>query len=264
MEAGQATITTAEDRARFERDGYLVVADSGIDEATIDGAVADTKDLYEPEEFAERWGTVEAGDIGVFYTSHRLMDAWRISENVKKIATAPRLLQIIEELYGRKPLPFQTLTFPFGTQQKAHSDTIHFDSEPPDYMLGVWVALEDMDMTNGPIYYYPGSQKLPRVNMQTVGADADPSQYPHYERYIEKLIEREGLKREYALIKKGQAFLWSANILHGGAPRKDMSRSRQSQVTHVFFENCRYYMPLMSKDPGSEDGTRWLNPDWIQ
>src|SRR5215213_78412 len=264
MGAREATVTKPEQREQWERDGYLIVEDTGIDEATIDGAIADTKDRYEEDEFGERWGTVEDGDIGVFYTSHRVMDAWRISENVKKIALAPRLLAIAEELHGRKPRPFQTLTFPFGTQQKAHSDTIHFDSVPPDYMLGIWVALEDMDMDNGPVYYYPGSQKLPRVTVATIGAEAVPAEYPKYEQYIEQVIEREGLEPEYALIKKGQAFLWAANLLHGGAPRRDLSRSRQSQVTHVFFEDCRYFMPLMSSDLGTEEGTHWREPDWIQ
>ena len=32
---------------------------------------------------------------------------------------------------------------------------------PEGFMCGVWVALEDMDMENGPLVYYPGSHKLP-------------------------------------------------------------------------------------------------------
>ena len=117
-------------------------------------------------------------DLGVFYTSHRIMDAWKISDNVKTIALNPKSSGILRELYGRKPLPFQTLNFPFGTQQAAHSDTIHFNSKPPGYMAGVWVALEDMDMDNGPLVYYPGSQKLPEVTMQDVGVEADYSELP--------------------------------------------------------------------------------------
>ena len=32
---------------------------------------------------------------------------------------------------------------------------------PEGFMCGVWVALEDMDMDNGPLVYYPGSHQLP-------------------------------------------------------------------------------------------------------
>src|SRR3954451_15469169 len=89
VEASEATVVTPQQRERWDRDGFLIIEDTGIDEATVDGAVADTEDLYEKEEFSERWGTPEGGDHGVFYTSHRVMDAWKISDNVKRIALAP-------------------------------------------------------------------------------------------------------------------------------------------------------------------------------
>jgi ectoine hydroxylase-related dioxygenase (phytanoyl-CoA dioxygenase family) len=265
MGAGaEAAIVTPEQRERWERDGYMIVEDTGIAPAVLDGVMADTNSLYMKEPGEERWGEANTPEHGVFFTWHRIMDAWHLSANVKQVALNPRILAILEELFGRKPLPFQTLNFPFGTQQAAHSDTIHFDSIPQDFMVGVWVALEDMDMDNGPVCYYPGSHKLPRVTMQTIGVEADSSNYsPHYEDAIRDLVKREGLEPEYALIKKGQALIWAANLLHGGAEQRDMSRSRYSQVTHVYFEGCRYYTPLMSSDPGSEDGTFWRDPQWI-
>ena len=68
---------------------------------------------------------------------------------------------------------------------------------------------------------------------------------------------------EYGLIKKGQALIWSANLLHGGSPAKDPNRTRKSQVTHFFFEGTRYYTPLMSKDLSTEEGIFWREPEWI-
>lgn len=258
MEAGTEVLTEAQ-REQYDRDGYLIVTDAGIPNEVLDGAVADTKDLYEEEEFGER-----SDEHGVFYTSHRIMDAWKISANVKAIALNPRIIAILRELYGREPLPFQTLTFPFGTQQAVHSDTLHFNSKPPGYMAGVWVALEDMDMDNGPVEYYPGTHKLPEVTMQTIGADPDYSHYTKYEQYIRELIEREGLEPHYATIKKGEVLIWSANILHGGSKQRDPARSRHSQVTHFYFEGCRYYTPMTSEDPDTEEGTFWRDPQWIR
>ena len=259
MEAGADTkVLTAEQREQFDRDGYFIIEDTGLPAEVFDGAASDFVPLLLEEEHAEVWG-----DDGVFYTSHRIMDGWKISESIKAIATAPRILAILEELYGRKPLPFQTLNFKMPTQQKAHSDTIHFNSKPPGFMGGVWVALEDMDMDNGPLFYFPGSQKLPEVTMRDVGVEADYSQYSHYEEYIGGVVEKHGLEPEYGLIKKGQALIWSANLLHGGSPAKDPSRTRKSQVTHFFFEGTRYYTPLMSKDLDSEEGTFWREPEWL-
>ena len=257
MEAGADTkLTTAAQREQFDRDGYFIIEDLGLPPEVFDGAVNDFAPLLLDVSEPERWG-----DDGVFYTSHRIMDAWKISENVKAIATAPRVLGILEELYGRKPLPFQTLNFRMPTQQRAHSDTIHFNSKPPNFMAGVWVALEDMDMDNGPLFYHPGSQKLPEVTMQDVGVEADHTQYLEYEEYMQSVVA--DLPIDYGLIKKGEALIWSANLLHGGSPAKDPTRTRNSQVTHFFFEGTRYYTPLMSKDLSTEEGIFWREPEWI-
>jgi hypothetical protein len=244
---GLATIGR-EQREKFERDGYLVVSDSGCSEAVLDGIVADLDGLFE--------GEYRRGDDGVYYSHHRIMDAWRISDNVKALALAPKIHSMLDELYGRAPLPFQTLNFRWGTQQATHSDAIHFNSIPPGYMCGAWVALEDIDMDSGPVVYYPGSHRFPEVTMDEIGEDADEAQYSEY---VADLIEREGLEPSYATIRKGEVFIWAANLLHGGSARKDQSRTRYSQVTHFFFEGCKYYTPLLSK--GGE--IHALHPDWV-
>jgi ectoine hydroxylase-related dioxygenase (phytanoyl-CoA dioxygenase family) len=224
-------------REQFERDGYLILESAGIPAATLDAIVDDLAELY--------------GDIrteeGVVYAKRRIREAWRISPNVKALALAPEVLKLLEDLYGRKPIPFQTLNFWTGSQQAPHSDTLHFNSMPAGYMCGVWVALEDIDMDRGPVVFYPGSHKLPEVTMQDVGVRASDSEYRHYEHYIADLIEKEELSPRYATIRKGQALVWAANLLHGGAKMKSPGLTRQSQVTHYFFEDCRYYIPMFSE-----------------
>jgi ectoine hydroxylase-related dioxygenase (phytanoyl-CoA dioxygenase family) len=224
-------------REQFERDGYLILDSVGFPDATLDAIVDDLDGLY---------GEIRT-EGGVVYAKRRIREAWRISQNVKALALAPKMLQLLESLYERKPIPFQTLNFWTGSQQPPHSDTLHFNSKPSGYMCGIWVALEDMDMDNGPLVFYPGSHKLPEVTMQDVGVPADKSEYGHYERHIADLIKNEGLTPRYGTIRKGQALLWAANLLHGGVKMKDRNRTRHSQVTHYFFEGCRYYRPLASE-----------------
>ena len=55
------------------------------------------------------------------------------------------------------------------------------------------------------------------------------------------MIKQMGIEPQYATLKKGQALLWAANLLHGGSPQRDKRRTRLSQVTHYFFENCKYF-----------------------
>lgn len=184
--------------------------------------------------------------------SLRVQDAWKFNENVHKIATNTKILELLSTLYGRRAWPFQTLNFPVGTQQHFHTDAIHFSSIPERFMCGVWVALEDITMESGPLVYYPGTHKWPIYTNEYLGICAtEMAQHPHqkmYEPLWRQLVEHYEIAPEYFTAKKGQALIWSANLLHGGSKQIDESKTRWSQVTHYYFENCSYYSPL-SSDP---------------
>jgi hypothetical protein len=239
-----------EQRERFEHDGFLILDETGCPPAVIDGILDDLEGLYEGD--GRKQG-------GVFYHSRRIQDAWRISENVRALALSAHVHELLAGLFGREPLPFQTLNFRVGTEQAVHSDAIHFNSDPPGFMCGVWVALEDIDMGNGPLVYYPGSHALPELTMKDVGAEARADEYPLYEQFVAAEIERRGLEPAYGTIRKGQALIWATNLLHGGLPQRDPGHTRHSQVTHFFFEGCRYYTPMMS----GEGHVEWRDPTWV-
>ena len=96
--------------------------------------------------------------------------------------------------------------------------------------------------------------------MKELGVPAGKDSYKDYEEHVQRVIEREGFQPEYGTIRKGQAIVWSANLLHGGSPQRDKERSRHSQVTHYFFEGTRVYTPLMNEG----DHVFWHYPDWIR
>ena len=246
-----------EQKEKFERDGYLTF-DPGIPDAILDGVLSDLTDRYLREGAGSGPQLVE----GVLYYpgTPRIRDAWRISENVKTIALHHNVLAVLESLYGRKPVCFQTLNFEAPTQQAPHSDSMHFTPTPPEYMCGVWVALEDIDMDNGPLIYFPGSHRLPFLDYSDIPSAAKAEDFSdhwefakarnsQYETHISRLIDEHGFKPEYGTISKGQALIWSANLLHGGAPLNDGTRTRNSQVSHYLFEGSdSYYTPMVSSD----------------
>lgn len=184
--------------------------------------------------------------------SGRLQDAWRRYGRVRDLAVNEQVLKALELLYGRDAFPFQTLNFNKGTEQATHSDTIHFDSQPADFMAGVWIALEDIDEGNGPLHYFPGSHRLPRIALSDIGITSIGARDPHdiyvkqYEPFVQRFTEEKGLKAERGLLKQGHALIWSANLLHGGTPILQPGRSRHSQVTHYYFADCSYFTPLRS------------------
>ncbi|EPJ8754228.1 phytanoyl-CoA dioxygenase family protein [Pseudomonas juntendi] len=184
--------------------------------------------------------------------SLRVQDAWKFNKNVHRIATNPKILDLLSQLYGRRAWPFQTLNFPVGTQQHFHTDSIHFSSMPERFMCGVWVALEDITMESGPLVYYPGTHKWPVYTNEFLGICAtELAEHPHqkmYEPLWRELVEHYKVEPEHFTAKKGQALIWTANLLHGGSKQQDPNKTRWSQVTHYYFENCSYYSPL-SSDP---------------
>jgi hypothetical protein len=224
----------------FARDGYLVF-DPGLDEATLDEAESSLR-----TRLMGAGGRVRAG---------RIRNAWEQIGSVRHIATAAPVLRLLRILYGREPVPYQTLNFPVGTQQKVHSDTIHFNSFPSGFMCGVWVALEDVDEGNGALVYYPGSHRTPIYEMYDLGrpgglgmSTPQPEHYGVYERFVESWIDSQGFERRTLSIRRGQALVWAANLYHGGGPVLEPGRTRFSQVTHYFFRDCVYYLPFFS-DP---------------
>jgi hypothetical protein len=225
---------------QYARDGYLRI-DPGIDPATLDAAEAALRaELLDPA------GRVRAS---------RVRDAWRRIDAVRAIAAAEPVMRLLRLLYGREPVPFQTLDFPVGTEQKVHSDTIHFHSFPAGFLCGVWVALEDVDEDNGALVYYPGSHRMPIYQMYDIGrpgglglGSAQEEHYGIYERFVESWIDGQGFERRTLSLRRGEALVWAANLYHGGGPIRDRQRTRFSQVTHYFFRDCVYYLPFYS-DP---------------
>lgn len=232
--------------SEFAERGYLVF-DLDVSSDFLDSLVARVEPCY-PEDHRLN-PTAPA----------RAQDAWKRIDEVRQLAVLPLALGALEQLFGRRALPFQTLNFPIGTRQATHSDIVHFNSIPSGFMAGVWVALEDIDLDNGPLQYYPGSHLLPEYAMQDFDLEPSYDNYRFYEENIKALVEARGLQHEFGTIKRGQALIWHANLLHGGAAQTDLSRSRHSQVTHYYFEDCQYYTPMHS---GAE-GLSLRDPYWI-
>lgn len=195
---------------------------------------------------ADAPGTAIVGEI-------RIQDAWRDNPDVRSIATNPQVLALLGKLYGRRAIPFQTLNFPVGTQQHPHSDAIHFSSQPERFMCGVWLAMEDVTAEAGPLIYLPGSHRWPILSNIAIGRNPAVSTFVSpqtpFEFVWKALIDSAPTPPQTFLARKGQALIWAANLLHGGAPRLDPASTRWSQVTHYYFADCVYYTPAFSIEP---------------
>ena len=182
----------------------------------------------------------------------RIQDAWKFDVDVQAIAANQSILDLLSKLWGRRAFPFQTLNFPVGTQQDAHSDSVHFSSLPERFMCGVWLAMEDIGSDAGPLFYYPGSHRWPimtnaLVGRRGYGKPLGSAQDPYTSAW-NALVEANGARMDTFKARKGQALIWCANLLHGGSYQADPRLTRWSQVTHYYFEDCIYYTPAFSDE----------------
>ena len=80
------------------------------------------------------------------------------------------------------------------------------------------------------------------------GQNLNSAQDPYQDAW-DAMVAARGAPAEHFLARKGQALIWAANLLHGGSPQTDPTRTRWSQVTHYFFDDCIYYTPAFSDEP---------------
>jgi ectoine hydroxylase-related dioxygenase (phytanoyl-CoA dioxygenase family) len=182
----------------------------------------------------------------------KIMFAFKQSFLLKKLISDKRIIDFFEFIFQQPVLPFQTINFIKGSQQKAHSDSIHMTTYPLGYLSAAWFALEDMDETNGALFYYPGSHRLPYIlspdfDHKTGLLQLDPRTNIKYEEKIESIISEAKLEKKDFYAEKGDVFLWHANLIHGGNRISDNNRSRKSMVAHYFAKNVIKYHEISQR-----------------
>jgi len=244
---------------KYHEDGYLIL-DLELKDEFIDNLIKDVK-YYLSIDDANRQVEYEYND------SPRPFQMWKKSEFVKELAMNQKTMSTLDFLYGRKCFPFSTINFLKGTEQPLHSDTIHFHSIPQLWMVGSWVAFEDMDETNGALRIVPGSHKWGTFDYNTLNLPHPDDiengyklNYSKYENFVRSIIKAKKAKEVTVNMKKGEALIWSANLLHGGSDILDPSRTRKSQAIHYFFEGCeKYYSPMFSNPHRGEYAEKWCD-----
>lgn len=243
----QGKITQAQaDACRFWiENGYLIMPGL-IDAATLDDAWAAYESALEAGTFGEVGHAPSANHL-----RERVLDPHLKVPAIRALQNHPAILAWTDLLFDRKTVPFQTIMGHAGSQQRAHSDSIHMTTYPLGYLVASWLAFEDISPDSGPLDYYPGSHRLPYLLSAEVGiAQREFKEkgykiyHERYEPMIEEACRSAGLERKVFLAKKGDILFWHANLVHGGTPRRDASLSRKALVCHYFAEKVVTYHDL--------------------
>lgn len=187
-----------------------------------------------------------------YNNSPRIVESYKYSKNCRKLCFHQKIIDLINFIYGEKPLPFSTINFLKSTQQPLHSDYIHFGTVPKLKLVGAWVALEDINVDSGPLQVVPKSHKLEIYNLISKGKfpttlNEVKKNYLKYENWVTKKIKEMRLKSITPIMKKGDCILWDANMLHGSPSCKNSNLSRKSQAIHYSFASAKkHYNPNFS------------------
>lgn len=229
-------------------DGYFV-SEGLIDADTLDSVWASyekalaEKDLIAPTE--------SHGDNDPY--PGRILDPHLKLLEVRKMLWHPRILRITDLLFGRPTAPFQTIIGHKGSQQLAHSDAIHMTTYPAGYLLAAWIAFEDIHPDSGPLLYYPKSHRLlPYLLSSDIGIPplafkekgGTETYQARYEPAVQRYLDAHSLSPQPFHARKGDVLFWHANLVHGGAARRDLAHSRKALVCHYFAEGAFTYHDL--------------------
>jgi len=234
-EAGAAEPEEIEALRHFSEQGFLVVPDAvapdhvaRINQA-IDDAVAKKIEGYE-------WGS-----------SQRMHDLHDRYPAIRELWLHPKVMRLLELIFGVPGRPCQSLTYVFGSQQEHHQDNIHLTPFPAGRMCGVWTALEDVQPDSGELLVFPRShRRLPRIYMRSVGLPKikDDDWAPFQEKVVARwtdLINANGLAPTVYRPKAGTVLIWHDNLMHAGSMRGDLTKSRRSIVGHYFAQGAVVY-----------------------
>jgi len=253
-------LTKAQLRA-WSRDGFLVLPGVMTDEEArrIDGVLDDEwarreGNVHEVDLLTgpHAWRTYKMNDVpdGSRAQVYKLNNLFVRRPEVRSVALSPRMRAILHQILEAEPLICNSLNFERGSQQPYHIDTWYMPPPVDNRMVAAWFALDDVDATNGPLSYYPGSHLIPPYRFSDGRLNENRDERPQCDAYLRSEIARRGLHPTEFHGKRGDVFLWHAQLLHAGRPILDMNRTRRSMVVH-YWRACDVGSEQMREDPSS-------------
>lgn len=250
LEGEKNLLDVQDSREELPKDSAFQALSSDIQESLLpwsEQGYAVLRGFFSPERVAEVNEEIESllqnSEVNWRYGDKKIMFAIHRSAVIRRLGADPALMTILRLLMGKGVDLFQSINFLQASEQRTHSDSIHMTTFPYGNLIAVWIALEPTDLDNGPLHYYPGSHKLPYV----MNADFDnvgtrfrlgTKTYTDYEDQIEAIIAEQRLQKQNLLAQPGDLLIWHANLLHGGDPLRDSSRTRKSVVFHYYAEGA--------------------------
>lgn len=204
--------------------------------------------------------------INSIHNPHLLGFNKSFSSLIEQIITHPNISNCLSDFTGAENhVWYQSMFFDKSTGTKLHQDSWYLDTIPNGKLVGVWIALEDIEYTAGPFCIYTNTDTK-RIepgdfDFDNIEDDADfKAQYPNS-------------KRVDFTARKGDILIWDSLSIHGALRPIDDSMTRKSITAHFyptgvavqsphierFFSIYNHSQPQKSKNPAILKATS-INP----
>lgn len=174
-----------------------------------------------------------------------------MTELFETFSRNPQALAVQDFLFDAETCLYTSLFYERGSAQPLHRDTPYFCTRPEYRYFGMWVALEDVDEDNGPLMALEGGHLIGELDRAAIAREVlgpgvpvptDSQQlWDAYQAGVKRQGEALGLNVCTLPVKKGTTIIWHPQLPHGGAPIRDIKRTRFSFVMHTTPEGAPVY-----------------------
>lgn len=229
---------------QWDDDGFLLlrgaVSPSELEavQAVVDGQWSEKSGNYHHIDVNSgphggRWWTMDEVPLEARDESYKLNNLFVRYPEIRNAALSARLKIAMSTLLGGEPVICNSLNFERGSQQEPHIDSWFMPAPVGDKMAAVSITLDTVDDENGPIFFYPGSHKIPPFRFtgdQNFCQEDDET----LQQYLRDEIAKRQLEIQSLRAEPGDVFIWHGQLLHGGRAIRDFSRTRRSLVVHYW------------------------------
>ena len=228
-------------RARFERDGYLVV-DRIIDAATIPRLHDAFSDLFDgnfetgvrPDEV--NWHSAD-GDPSL---TRQICNGWKANREIARVVLDESIGEAVAGLAGWPGVRIMidnVIWKPPGTKSLGyHQDSAYLSWFSPSDLLTCWIALDDTRAEGGTIEFIPGSHRW-----QLHEPEGEFHAPEDYRKPMRKAAAREGVEPgiSYVEVNAGGGSFHHGWTWHGSGANQS-SNPRRSLVLHAMRSDVEY------------------------
>lgn len=223
---------------QYHTDGYLVV-ENLISQDDVQKAFASISRIIA--------GDLVALNIEKAYTDgkreapadkelrvRKLMHFVGVDEHLKYLSEHPTLVEYCEHLVDDKVRMAQDMALlkppHVGVEKPWHQDDAYFLVDPPEKVVGVWIALDEATTENGCMQVIPGSHRL--------------GPKPHYHiRDCQLPDERVDVAHAVQIPLKPGGALFFSGLMHHGTPDNHSPKRRRALQYHYMGLSCTKLTP---------------------